>query len=136
MTHPTMKQRALPLALTALTTLPIAGAWASTSAWAATTHATKSRTFKGPVEYADHGAVQVSISVKNKKITGVKVATSPEGPRSVFIQDQAIPLLKQETLRAQSAKIDEVSGATDTSGGYITSLQAAVKSAQQHKALK
>lgn len=88
------------------------------------------------MEYVDHGPVQVSIIVKNTKIAGLKVANSPEGPRSVFIQGGAIPTLKQETLQAQSAKIEEVSGATDTSAGYITSLQAAVKSARQHKALK
>ncbi|MGI8967535.1 MAG: FMN-binding protein [Chloroflexota bacterium] len=136
MTRRTTKQRTLPLALTALAALPIAGAWTPSAASAATLQAAKTRTFKGPAEDVPHGPVQVSIIVKNKKITGVKVTNSPEGPRSDFIQGQAIPILKQETLRAQSAKINEVSGATDTSAGYITSLQAAVKSARQHKAFK
>lgn len=131
MSRSSMRQRAIPLALTAAV-IPLAGALTSAPAWAATA----SQTFKGPVEYVDHGPVQVSIVVKNKKITGVKVATSPEGPRSVFIQGQAIPILRQETLQAQSASINEVSGATDTSGGYIASLQAAVKSARQHRALR
>jgi len=44
--------------------------------------------------------------------------------------------LKQETLKSQSATIDTVSGATDTSGAYITSLQAAVKAARHAKELK
>jgi len=98
--------------------------------------AAKSRTFKGPVEYVNHGPVQVSIIVKNRKITGVKVANAPDGGRSAFLQGQAIPILKQETLQAQSANINEVSGATDTSTAYVQSLQSAVKKARQEKALK
>jgi len=134
MTRSTMPQRALPLALTALTAIPLATAWSSMPVWAA--RVAKSQTFNGPTEYVDHGPVQVSIVVTNKKITGVKVAIAPQDARSSFIQGRAIPTLKQETLRAQSAKIDEVSGATDTSSGYIASLQAAVKTARQHKTLK
>lgn len=135
MTRSTMNQRVLSLALTSLAALPIAGAWASTPVSAARTN-TAAPTFKGPVEYVNHGPVQVSVVVKNKKITGVKVAYSPQDARSIVIQDRAVPILKQETLRAQSARIDEVSGATDTSTGYIASLQAAIKTARQHKALK
>lgn len=124
-----------PLALTSLAALPIVSTWTSTPVSAAGAKAA-TRTFKGPVEYVDHGPVQVSVVVKNKRITGVKVAFSPQDARSVFIQDRAIPILKQETLRAQSARIDEVSGATDVSIGYVDSLQAAIKTARQHRALK
>ena len=42
---------------------------------------------------------------------------------------QAVPVLRQEALQAQSANIDTVSGATVTSQGYITSLQAALDAA-------
>jgi uncharacterized protein with FMN-binding domain len=59
----------------------------------------------------------------------VKISTSPENFRSQFIDQQAVPLLKQETLQAQSANIDTVSGATMTSEAYIQSLQAALKKA-------
>jgi uncharacterized protein with FMN-binding domain len=41
----------------------------------------------------------------------------------IRIGDFAFPKLIQETLAAQSSKIDMVSGATYTSGGYIKSLQ-------------
>jgi uncharacterized protein with FMN-binding domain len=44
--------------------------------------------------------------------------------------------LKQEVLKAQSSKIDEVSGATETSDAYIQSLQSAIKKARKAKALK
>jgi uncharacterized protein with FMN-binding domain len=47
--------------------------------------------------------------------------------RSIFINQQAIPLLVQETLSAQFDinKIDVISGATATSYGFGQSLQAA-----------
>lgn len=38
-------------------------------------------------------------------------------------------MLVQSTLQAQSAKIDMVSGATVTSGGYLQSLQSALDQA-------
>jgi uncharacterized protein with FMN-binding domain len=55
--------------------------------------------------------------------------------RSVFINEQALPLLRQEVLRAQSARIDEVSGATLTSDAYDASLQAAIAAAKKAHAL-
>ena len=45
------------------------------------------------------------------------------------INARALPVLVQETLDAQSAKIDMVSGATVTSEGYIGSLQSALDEA-------
>jgi uncharacterized protein with FMN-binding domain len=93
--------------------------------------------FKGPTEDTRHGPVQVSIVVKSKKIVNVKASIAPdEDGRSPFLQSRAVPLLKQEVLTAQSAKIDEVSGATETSDAYIQSLQSAIKKARKAKALK
>lgn len=92
--------------------------------------------FKGPFEDQRWGPVRATITVKHKKITKVSISVSPENPRSQFIDDQAVPLLKTETLQAQNATIDQISGATDTSDAYIQSLHAAVKKAKQHKALK
>jgi uncharacterized protein with FMN-binding domain len=106
-------------------------------AHAAIAGSAKSQTFKGPTEDTRHGPVQVSIVVKSKKIVNVKVMTDPqEDGRSPFLQGRAVPILKQETLSAQSARIDEVSGATETSDAYIQSLQSAVKKARSAKALK
>ena len=45
------------------------------------------------------------------------------------INSFAIPILQKETVAAQSAQIDTVSGATFTSDGYRTSLQAALDAA-------
>ncbi|WP_347405358.1 ferric reductase-like transmembrane domain-containing protein [Micromonospora sp. WMMD980] len=43
--------------------------------------------------------------------------------------DYAVPILRQEALTAQSARIDSVSGATVTSDGYRESLQSAIDAA-------
>jgi uncharacterized protein with FMN-binding domain len=124
------------LLLAGLTAVPGATALTSSPAAAASAHVVKAQTFKGPLEYVDHGPVQVSIVVKSKKITDVKAAISPQDGRSQLIQSQAMPLLRREVLAAQSARISVISGATDTSEGYISSLQAAVSKARKAKALK
>jgi len=99
--------------------------------------ASTSRTFRGPTEETQHGPVQVSIVVKHRKIVNVEAAISPNNDgRSPFLQGRAVPVLKQEVLTAQSAKIDTVSGATEFSGAYIQSLQTAIKKARKAKALK
>jgi uncharacterized protein with FMN-binding domain len=82
------------------------------------------------------GTLRVTITVKNKKITSVSATTSDHTARSSFIVSNAIPALKQETLQAQSASINTVSGATDVSNAYIESLQGAIAKARQAKALK
>jgi uncharacterized protein with FMN-binding domain len=74
--------------------------------------------------------VQVTITVAGGKITSVAVPQYPNGNgRDTEINAYALPILKQETLSAQSANIDTVSGATVTSDGYLQSLQAALDAA-------
>ncbi|MBW8767499.1 MAG: FMN-binding protein, partial [Geodermatophilales bacterium] len=80
----------------------------------------------GPSVDTRWGPVQVRINVANGKITDVEVVDYPTGnPRDRSINAYAIPVLVQDTLDAQSANIDMVSGATVTSEGYLESLQAA-----------
>ncbi len=56
---------------------------------------------------------------------------SPGGdPRSRQINASAVPALIKETVQAQSAHLDTVSGATYTSEGYIGSLQSALDQAR------
>lgn len=102
---------------------PTAGAVAGVHATA--TPAAPS-TFAGTTMQTRYGPIQVTIMASGKKINAVTVTNSPQDPRSQSIETQAIPTLKQETLRAQSASIDVVSGATYTSDGYIQSLQSAL----------
>jgi uncharacterized protein with FMN-binding domain len=106
------------------------------SAFAAHSSSAKTQLYKGPTVQMRFGTVQVTIGVKSKKISKVSVSTSLDSARSDFLAGQAVPLLKQETLTAQSARINEVSGATDLSAAYAQSLQSAIKQAQKHKALK
>ena len=68
-----------------------------------------------------------------RKITGVRVPLYPNHTdRSVFINQQALPILVQETLAAQFAHgIQMISGATDTSYAFAQSLQAALAAAKK-----
>ncbi|WP_075731086.1 FMN-binding protein [Streptomyces acidiscabies] len=76
-----------------------------------------------------YGPVQVRVTVSAGRITGVTVLAHPDGnPRDEQINAYAVPRLTRETLTAQSARVDTVSGATYTSGGYRRSLQSALDS--------
>jgi uncharacterized protein with FMN-binding domain len=74
-----------------------------------------------------YGVVQVSATTVGDRLTAVRtlVMTYDNG-RSQEIDVQAEPLLRQEALKAHSANIDVISGATYTSEGYIQSLQYAI----------
>lgn len=88
------------------------------------------KTYTGDVAQTRWGPVEVEITVKSGTITKVSVPQYPDGNgRDAEINSQALPQLIQETLDAQSAKIDMVSGATVTSDGYLSSLQSALDKA-------
>ena len=77
-----------------------------------------------------YGPIQVDITVKDSKITAVSVPVYPDRTeRDIQIGDFALPELVQETISADSANIDAVSGASYTSQGYISSLQNAIDKA-------
>jgi uncharacterized protein with FMN-binding domain len=77
-----------------------------------------------------YGPVQVRITVRSGHVTVVDALEYPEETANdQEINAFAIPRLNQEALAADSAKIDTVSGATYTSGGYIGSLQNALDKA-------
>ena len=91
----------------------------------------KKGSFTGAVSSNKWGDVQVRISVAGGKITGVTALKTPDHrPKSVRINDRAVPLLKTEVLTAQSASINNVSGATYTSDSYKVSLQSAIDQAR------
>ncbi len=90
----------------------------------------KNATVTGSVADTRWGPVQVQLTVQNGKITAVSVVQYPNGNgRDQEINSYALPILVQETITAQSAKVDMVSGATVTSDGYLTSLQSAIDQA-------
>jgi uncharacterized protein with FMN-binding domain len=105
-------------------------ATAATTAAVATGSGGSGTTYTGDTASTRWGDVQVQITVADGKITAVSVPVYPtENGRDQEINASAIPTLVQETLDAQSAKIDTVSGATVTSDGYLESLQSALDAA-------
>ncbi len=96
----------------------------------ATNGAGASGTYDGGAADTPYGPVQVRITLSGGRITNAQTVQVPnESRRDVEINDAAVPQLVQETLRAQGAQIDTVSGATYTSEGYIQSLQSAIDAA-------
>ncbi|MBP2352333.1 uncharacterized protein with FMN-binding domain [Kribbella aluminosa] len=84
-------------------------------------------TITGAVAQTQWGPVQVQLTEQAGKITAVNVVQYPNGNRrDAEINDYALPILINETVQAQSAQIDMVSGATVTSDGYVRSLQSAL----------
>ncbi|MEV8432816.1 FMN-binding protein [Streptomyces chartreusis] len=77
---------------------------------------------KGSTVNTDKGPVQVQVTFAGDRITAVKMLQQPNHPQTTA----AVPQLVAETLEAQSADVDTVSGATITSDGYKESLQAAI----------
>ena len=103
---------------------------ASSSSPAAGKSSSGTKTYTGSTASTRWGDVQVTITVTNGKITDVQVPVYPSGNgRDQEINAYALPILTQETLQAQNANIDTVSGATVTSDGYLQSLQAALDAA-------
>jgi uncharacterized protein with FMN-binding domain len=84
----------------------------------------------GAVANTQYGPMQVEVTLTGTRITNVTVLQQTNvGSRSTQIDAMAIPKLNSETLAAQSAQIDAVSGASYTSAGYKQSLQSALDKA-------
>lgn len=84
-----------------------------------------SGTFAGTTVDVGYGFVQVQITVVDGKITDAQVLQAPSGRNDRYTQ-YAVPILREQTLIAQSSKIQGASGASYTSWGWYTSLQAAL----------
>jgi uncharacterized protein with FMN-binding domain len=84
------------------------------------------KTVDGPAVMTRWGTVQVeAVMSADGRICDVGAIRSPGGhTRSIRINEQALPILHDEVMKAQSARIAGVSGATVTSEGYVESLQA------------
>jgi len=87
------------------------------------------RTATGPLVNYFYGQLSVKVTANGKKITAVTIASISDGgnPRSVQIDQYAIPVLEPEAVAAQSYSIQSVSGASYTSAGFAMSLQYALK---------
>jgi uncharacterized protein with FMN-binding domain len=137
---PTAPVTAAPTASTSVPPLPrprpvppanVAVQAATTSTVAAnTTGGYRDGTYTGSSENAYYGRVQVQVTVASQRIASVKVLDFPQDRRtSRYINSQALPLLRQEVISANSANVDTISGATLTSEAYIRSLGRALSQA-------
>ena len=88
-------------------------------------------TYKGSVADAFYGLVQVQATVTGGRLSDVAFLSYPaDHSTSRFINNQAMPLLTQEAITAQSAQVSGVSGATETSGAFRESLGVALATAK------
>ena len=117
------------------TTQPTASQSATATASAAATQTTapvtttiKDGTYTGPTINVNYGNVQVKITVSNGKITDAVAVKAPKGKNDRYT-NMAVPILKAQTLQAQSANIQGASGASYTSYGWFKSLQGALADA-------
>jgi uncharacterized protein with FMN-binding domain len=101
---------------------------AATQTTAPVTTTVKDGTFTGPSVNVNYGNVQVMITVSNGKITDAVAVKAPKGKNDRYT-NMAVPILKQQTLQAQSANIQGASGASYTSYGWFKSLQGAMAEA-------
>lgn len=91
----------------------------------------KDGTFTGDSADAFYGFIQVQAIISGGKITDIKFLQAPsDRSKSIEINSQAGPMLTQETIQAQSAQVDIISGATDSSNAFIQSLQSALSKAK------
>ena len=109
---------------------PAASATPTPTPTKAAAPATKSisGTFTGDSVNVRYGNVQVKITVENGKITDAQAVQAPSGRNDRWTQ-MAVPILRQQTLQAQSAHINGASGASFTSYGWYTSLVSALAKA-------
>jgi uncharacterized protein with FMN-binding domain len=112
------------ISASALVATPVSAALTAVPATAAST-----KRVSGPTVNMRWGGVRVVLYISGRRVTDVHAAYPTERSRSQRINSNAIPILRTEVLRAQSSRINAVSGATDTSGAYKRSLATALRAA-------
>jgi uncharacterized protein with FMN-binding domain len=84
--------------------------------------------FTGSVANTRYGPVQVKITVESGKIVDAQAVQAPSGSNDRYTQE-AVPVLRQQTIAIQSANVQGVSGASFTSYGWYQSLASAISKA-------
>ena len=91
----------------------------------------KDGSYTGSVADAQWGNIQVKAIIQNGKLTNVQFLQAPnDRNRSIRINESADPQLASEAIQAQSAQVDVVTGATDTSDAFVQSLSDALSQAK------
>lgn len=102
---------------------------AATSSTSAVTY--KDGSYTGKSSDAFYGYVQVRATIAGGKLTDITILNYPQDrDNSIEINNSALPQLKQEAIQMQTAKVDGVSGATDTSQAFVESLGDALAQAK------
>lgn len=90
----------------------------------------KDGTYTGSVADAYYGNIQVQVTISGGKMSDVTFLQYPNDNRtSIEVNTQAMPLLKSEAITAQSASVDIISGASQTSQAFQQSLSSALQQA-------
>jgi uncharacterized protein with FMN-binding domain len=88
--------------------------------------------YVGEAADTEWGMVQIKAVVRNGSLTDVQFMQYPaHRRRSAEISNWALPILRSEAIRDQSARVDMVSSATITSDGFQQSLASALQRAVQ-----
>jgi uncharacterized protein with FMN-binding domain len=91
----------------------------------------KNGSYTGSIDDAQWGNIQVKAIIQNGKITDVQFLQYPnDRNRSVEINNYADPQLTSEAIQAQSANVNVITGATDSSEAFIQSLSDALTQAK------
>jgi uncharacterized protein with FMN-binding domain len=86
----------------------------------------------GPALVTPFSTIQVKATLTDGKLTGIEtVALSGDGPHTDALNARAEPILREAALRAGSADVDVVSGATSTSEIWLESLRGAIRKARR-----
>lgn len=121
----------IPSSTAAPTTTSSASAPKSTPAPAQKTGQYRDGTYAGRVADAYYGNVQVEAVIAGGRLSNVKVLQYPnDRGTSIEINSQALPMLISEAISAQSANVDGISGASDTSPAFVQSLSSALAKAK------
>jgi uncharacterized protein with FMN-binding domain len=143
-----LKKTVTTIAVSATLALPASNLMAATPAKSAPKKKVVTVTITGPKAPCGPknkwGDLQVRIKVKkttttigSRKRVAIKIleidfpVVSDFTFKTVLINRQALPLLVEDTLELQSAKVENISGATDTVVSFKQSLQAAILAAKK-----
>ena len=91
----------------------------------------KDGNYTGPVTDAFYGPFQVRAIITNQKLSDIEFLQYPnDRPNSTEINERAMPFMEAEAIRSQSADVDIISGATQSTEAFILSLRSALDQAK------
>jgi uncharacterized protein with FMN-binding domain len=128
---PTARPTIFPTTTTTPTTRPTIAPTATPTATPVSKVKYRDGSYVGSVADAFYGNIQVKAIVQGGRLTDVQFLQYPnDRSTSIEINQQADPMLAQEAIQAQSANVDIISGATDSSIAFQQSLGTALRAAQ------